>query len=121
MLADSSSSGICPTAITTATHSSRLAAVWQQQRHIYESPFYYIDYALAQVCALQFWVRAKSDRDAAWRDYLELCRAGGTRAFTQLVALANLQSPFEERSFTAIIGDINARLDGVPDTHFDKG
>lgn len=94
-------------------------AVWQQQRHIYESPFYYIDYALAQVCALQFWVRAKSDRDAAWRDYLELCRAGGTRAFTELVALANLQSPFDERSFTAIIGDITARLDGVPDSHFD--
>jgi M3 family oligoendopeptidase len=94
-------------------------AVWQQQRHIYESPFYYIDYALAQVCALQFWVRAKSDRDAAWRDYLELCRAGGTRAFTELVALANLQSPFDERSFTAIIGDINARLDGVPDSHFE--
>lgn len=94
-------------------------SVWQQQRHIYESPFYYIDYALAQVCALQFWVRAKSDRDAAWRDYLELCRAGGTRAFTELVALANLQSPFDERSFTAIIGDITARLDGVPDSHFD--
>lgn len=93
--------------------------VWQQQRHIYESPFYYIDYALAQVCALQFWVRAKTDRAGAWHDYLELCRAGGTRSFTELVALANLRSPFDERSFTDIIGDITARLDGVPDSHFD--
>lgn len=93
--------------------------IWQQQRHIYESPFYYIDYALAQVCALQFWVRTKTDRSSAWRDYVELCRAGGTRSFTELVALANLRSPFDERSFTEIIGDIKARLEGVPDSHFD--
>lgn len=93
--------------------------VWQQQRHIYESPFYYIDYALAQICALQFWVRAKTDRQQAWRDYLELCRAGGMWTFTELVALARLRSPFDERSFTEIIGDIRARLDGVPDSHFD--
>ncbi|MCS6999833.1 MAG: M3 family oligoendopeptidase [Bacteroidota bacterium] len=93
--------------------------IWQQQRHIYESPFYYIDYALAQVCALQFWVRAKTDRPGAWQDYLELCKAGGTRSFTELVALANLRSPFEERSFTDIVGDITARLEGVPDAHFD--
>jgi M3 family oligoendopeptidase len=94
--------------------------VWQQQRHIYESPFYYIDYALAQICALQFWVRAKTDRTGAWNDYLELCRAGGTRPFLELVALAHLRSPFDERSFTEIIGDITARLDGVPDSHFDS-
>ncbi|GIV53782.1 MAG: oligoendopeptidase F [Candidatus Kapaibacterium sp.] len=95
--------------------------VWQQQRHIYESPFYYVDYALAQICALQFWVRAKTDRASAWSDYLELCRAGGTRSFLELVELAHLRSPFDERSFTEIIGDITARLDGVPDTHFDNG
>lgn len=93
--------------------------VWQQQRHIYESPFYYIDYALAQICALQFWVRAKTDRAGAWADYLELCRAGGTHAFLELVARAHLRSPFDERSFTEIIGDITARLEGVPDSHFD--
>ncbi len=93
--------------------------VWQQQRHIYESPFYYIDYALAQICALQFWVRAKTDRAGAWADYLELCRAGGTHPFLELVARAHLRSPFDERSFTEIIGDITARLEGVQDSHFD--
>lgn len=94
-------------------------SVWQQQRHIYESPFYYIDYALAQVCALQFWVRAKRDRSGAWHDYVELCRAGGTRPFTELVAMAHLESPFNERSFTSIIGDITTRLESVPDSHFE--
>ncbi len=92
--------------------------LWQQQKHIYQSPFYYIDYTLAQVCALQFWVRTKTDRDGAWKDYLELCKAGGKYSFTELVKLANLHSPFEEQSFENIIGDINQRLDGVPDSHF---
>lgn len=92
--------------------------VWQQQSHIYQSPFYYIDYTLAQICALQFWVRAKNDRDDAWKDYLELCKAGGKYSFLELVQLANLRSPFQEESFVSIIGDINHRLDGVPDAHF---
>ncbi|MBL7998604.1 MAG: M3 family oligoendopeptidase [Candidatus Kapabacteria bacterium] len=92
--------------------------VWQQQSHIYQSPFYYIDYTLAQICALQFWVRAKNDRDDAWKDYLELCKAGGKYSFLELVQLANLRSPFQEESFVSIIGDINNRLDGVPDAHF---
>ncbi len=92
--------------------------IWQQQRHIYESPFYYIDYTLAQMCALQFWVRTKSDRDGAWRDYVRLCSAGGSQSFLELVKLANLHSPFEEQSFVSIIGDINHRLDGINDDYF---
>jgi M3 family oligoendopeptidase len=69
---------------------------WQQQAHIYQSPFYYIDYTLAQVCALQFWKRANEDRVAALKDYQELCNAGGSQSFLQLVKLAKLNSPFEE-------------------------
>ncbi len=91
---------------------------WQQQRHIYESPFYYIDYTLAQVCALQFWVRTKTDRDGAWADYVRLCSAGGSKSFLELVDLANLHSPFEEQSFVSIVDDINHRLDGIDDSIF---
>lgn len=92
--------------------------IWQQQRHIYESPFYYIDYTLAQICALQFWVRTKTDMEGAWKDYVRLCSAGGSQSFLELVEYANLHSPFEEESFTSIIEDINTRLSGVPDEHF---
>lgn len=59
------------------------------------------------------------DRSGAWHDYVELCRAGGTRPFTELVAMAHLESPFNERSFTSIIGDITTRLESVPDSHFE--
>ena len=49
-------------------------AYWFRQGHIFQSPFYYIDYTLAQVCALQFWQKMRLDRGMAWQDYLMLCR-----------------------------------------------
>ena len=69
---------------------------WHKQNHIFASPFYYIDYVLAQICAFQFWKRDREDHAAAWNDYLRLCQAGGSRSFLELVQLAGLRSPFEE-------------------------
>jgi M3 family oligoendopeptidase len=68
---------------------------WQSQRHIYELPFYYIDYTLAQVCALQYWSKFRTNRESAWSDYLKLCRAGGSAAFLKLVGIGGLESPFD--------------------------
>ncbi len=79
---------------------------WQKQSHIFNVPFYYIDYALAQICAFQFWKKDQEDHEAAWSDYLRLCQAGGSRSFLELVEMAGLQSPFEEGSFVATVGVI---------------
>lgn len=68
---------------------------WQRQAHIYQSPFYYIDYTLAGVCAMQFWLKATEDPKGAWEDYMRLCKAGGSMSFLELVDLAGLRSPFE--------------------------
>jgi len=68
---------------------------WQCQRHIYESPFYYIDYTLAQICAFQYWAKFREDRESAWSDYLKLCRAGGSAPFLELVRIGGLESPFD--------------------------
>ena len=70
--------------------------VWQGQLHIYQMPFYYIDYTLAQTCAFQFWIKNEKDSGSAWKDYLTLCRAGGSLSFVNLVKLAKLNSPFED-------------------------
>ena len=70
--------------------------VWQGQLHIYQMPFYYIDYTLAQTCAFQFWIKNEKDKGSAWKDYLTLCRAGGSLSFVNLVKLAKLNSPFED-------------------------
>jgi len=88
---------------------------WQQQRHIYCAPFYYIDYTLAQICAFQFWKRAQENADAAWADYLTLCREGGSQSFTELVAVAKLISPFADGCLQSVISDIERWLDGVDD------
>jgi M3 family oligoendopeptidase len=83
---------------------------WQAQRHIYLSPFYYIDYVLAQVCALQFWVRADEDRPAAMKDYVALCGRGGEAPFQQLVKGAGLRSPFEPGCLTHVLNKSRAWL-----------
>jgi len=70
--------------------------IWQGQLHIYQMPFYYIDYTLAQTCAFQFWIKNEKDNGSAWKDYLTLCRAGGSLSFVNLVKLAKLNSPFED-------------------------
>jgi M3 family oligoendopeptidase len=68
---------------------------WQAQLHIYRCPFYYIDYALALVCAMQLWVRAETDRAGAMASYELLCRRGGEAAFVELATSAGLTSPFD--------------------------
>lgn len=68
---------------------------WQLQRHIYLNAFYYIDYTLAQVCALQFWVAGEKDPAEAMERYVRLCRRGGEAPFQELARSAGLRSPFE--------------------------
>lgn len=84
---------------------------WQQQRHIYMSPFYYIDYCLAQICAFQFWKKAIENSSAALSDYLKLCKAGGSKSFLELVKLANLISPLEDGCIESFVGEIEKWLE----------
>ena len=70
---------------------------WQRQSHIYELPFYYIDYCLAQTMALQFWALIQKEGTAeAWKTYMAFTRQAGTRTFTELVEHAGLRTPFDE-------------------------
>ncbi|MGG3652766.1 M3 family oligoendopeptidase [Bacillus pseudomycoides] len=89
---------------------------WQRQGHIYSSPFYYIDYTLAQICALQFWKRARDNRQEAWEDYVNLCQKGGSQSFLQLVEIANLTSPFTDGCVQGVITEIQTWLHAVDDT-----
>lgn len=91
---------------------------WFQQQHIFASPFYYIDYTLAQICALQFWKKDQDNHKEAWADYLRLCSVGGTESFTDLVKEANLISPFQDGCIKSIIDVIDQYLDNVNDSNF---
>ena len=88
---------------------------WFRQGHIFSSPFYYIDYTLAQVCAFQFWIKSREDSEKAWQDYLNLCKLGGSKSFFELMKSANLKNPFEEGTLASVIPKIKEYLDNVDD------
>lgn len=91
---------------------------WFRQGHIFNSPFYYIDYTLAQVCAFQFWKKANENREKAWKEYLHLCKLGGTKPFLELVKEANLENPFEDGTISNIVPELRKYIDSVDATKF---
>ena len=85
---------------------------WQRQSHIYEAPFYYIDYCLAQTVALELWALLQQDKKEAWEKYMAYTRQGGSRTFTELLKDAGLDSPFEENCLRGVCEAAGAWLDG---------
>lgn len=85
---------------------------WQRQSHIYEAPFYYIDYCLAQTVALEFWALLQKDKKAAWEKYMAYTRQGGSRTFTDLLKNAGLDTPFDEKCLREVCEAAEAWLDG---------
>ena len=83
---------------------------WQSQLHVYLYPFYYIDYTLAQACALQFWTRSRKDPQEALDAYVALCRRGGEAPFQQLCAGAGLTSPFADGCLTEVVAAARQEL-----------
>lgn len=87
---------------------------WMQKQHIFLYPFYYVDYALAMLCALQFFLRMRRDRQEAWSSYLKLCRLGGSLGYFDLLEAAGLSNPFREetvRDVTAGVTEVLAELE----------
>lgn len=84
---------------------------WQRQLHIYENPFYYIDYCLAQTVALEFWVIMQTSHKEAWERYMKLVKKAGTQTFTELVETAGLQSPFDENALKEVAESAEKWLD----------
>ena len=84
--------------------------LWQSQRHIYGMPFYYIDYCLAQTCALQMWNTANQDRDDTMERYRKLCSLGGSLHFTKLLDEVGLVSPFDENCLKDVCAAVQETL-----------
>lgn len=83
---------------------------WQAKQHIYNSPFYYIDYTLALCCAMQFWVKSLKDPKAALDDYVALCARGGSAPFQDLARGAGLVSPFAAGAVAEVVREAEAAL-----------
>ncbi|MBQ2434449.1 MAG: M3 family oligoendopeptidase [Clostridia bacterium] len=86
---------------------------WMQKQHIFMYPFYYIEYALAQICAFQFYLKMLKDRETAWNDYVRLCKAGGSMGYFDLLKLANLENPFTEKAVKDAVQAVISELDNL--------
>ncbi|MCF2941742.1 M3 family oligoendopeptidase [Paenibacillus alkaliterrae] len=89
--------------------------LWLQNGHVFCLPFYYVDYTLARICSVQLWKKASVDRQAAWSDYMALCKAGGSRSFLELLEIGNLVSPFSDGCVESVTEDIESWLDRIDD------
>jgi len=85
---------------------------WQAQMHIFSVPFYYIDYALAQIVALAFWAEDQKDHALAWEKYRRLVSFAGTKTFVELVEDAGLATPFVSENLKIVADAVVVWLDG---------
>lgn len=85
-------------------------AFWQKQQHIYAVPFYYIDYCLAQTCALAYKVKMDEDFEAAWQSYLKLCKLSASDFFTNMIPEVGLVSPFEDGCIEDMVSKLEEKI-----------
>ena len=69
---------------------------WYHKLHIYHYPFYYINYTLTSMGALEFKKKLATDKQACWKDYMTLCKLGGSLGYLDTLRAANLAVPFEQ-------------------------
>lgn len=83
---------------------------WQYQMHIYESPFYYIDYCLAQTAAFGFLLASQEDYAGAYSRYIRLMKQGGETLFPDLLAEAEIAVPFKDGALAELADKVEALL-----------
>ncbi|MBQ9114272.1 MAG: M3 family oligoendopeptidase [Clostridia bacterium] len=69
---------------------------WYHKLHIYHYPFYYINYTLTTMGAMEFKKKMSEDKAACWQDYMTLCKIGGSLGYRDALRAANLAVPFEK-------------------------
>jgi oligoendopeptidase F len=84
---------------------------WHRQLHIFLYPFYYIEYGIAQLGALQIWQRSLHDRAAAVALYKKALALGGARPLPELFAAAGIHFDFSDRLISSLMETIRTELD----------
>lgn len=87
---------------------------WQRQLHLFHAPFYYIEYGIAQLGALQLWTKAKSDPRQALNNYRAGLKLGGTQPLPQLFAAAGIQFDFSEKTLLPLMSAMRDELASLP-------
>lgn len=94
-------------------HEPSRQSLWQRQLHLFHSPFYYIEYGIAQLGALQIWLKAKDDPHRALSNYRAALKLGGTRPLPDLFAAAGIRFDFSEKTLRPLMNALSEELDGL--------
>ena len=97
------------------TRFDALAFSWQRQLHLFEVPFYYIEYGIAKLGALQVWRNAQADRANATRQYREALALGGSRPLPELFETAGARFDFSYDTLHPLMELVRAELDRLPE------
>ncbi|MBM3469374.1 MAG: M3 family oligoendopeptidase [Armatimonadetes bacterium] len=85
--------------------------LWHRQLHLFQVPFYYIEYGIAQMGALQVWLRARADRVGAIRRYREALALGGSQPLPALFQAAGAEFGFSARVMAPLMAALAEALD----------
>ena len=87
---------------------------WQRQLHLFHAPFYYIEYGIAQLGALQLWMKSRQDPRKALANYRNALKYGGTRTLPELFAAAGIRFDFSDQTLRPLMDAIGQELTRLP-------
>jgi oligoendopeptidase F len=96
-------------------HESALACRWQQQRHLFHQPFYYIEYGIAQLGAVQLWLKSRHDPRQALANYRAALSLGGKKGLPQLFSAAGINFDFTEKTLRPLMDALSQELQILSD------
>jgi oligoendopeptidase F len=92
-------------------HELARANLWHRQLHIFLHPFYYVEYGIAQLGALQIWCNSKKDRGRALQDYQRGLALGGSRPLPELFAAAGCRFDFSRLTVQPLVQMVQSELE----------
>ena len=86
---------------------------WQQQGHLFGVPFYYVEYGIAQLGALQLWQTHRKNPKKALKDYSNAMELGNTKTLPDLFAAAELELGFDAEHLNSLIGEVEIAMSEI--------
>ena len=87
---------------------------WQRQLHLFSYPFYYIEYGIAQLGALQLWLQYRKNPQTALDNYAKSMRLGGSRPLPELFEAGKMSFDLGNSTVQGLIDAVRAQLDELP-------
>jgi oligoendopeptidase F len=95
-------------------HEAARQALWHRQLHLFGHPFYYVEYAIAQLGALQLWLKSMEDPRRALSNYRTALKLGGTRPLPELFSAAGIRFDFSKQTLRPLVDRVREELARLP-------